>query len=470
MDILLAHAYFLNEDPKEQRIMKPYPPLGLLYLSSHLKNRGFDVGVFDGTFRDRQEFIDILRTERPPVVGLSCNMMTKMNALSLARIAQELGVFVVVGGPDPPLYTEEYLTHGADAVVVGEGEETLEELLVHLRGNGVAGLHNIRGLAFKDDGGRIVLSPSRPLMDDLDKQPFPDRSSVDIPAYIRAWRKRHGIGSVSLVCARGCPYTCTWCSRSVFGETHRRRSPENVADEVEQILKEYSPDMLWYADDVFTIHYRWLFDYADELKKRGLRIPFECISRADRLNEKVVGTLAEMGCSRLWIGSESGSQAVLDAMDRRVSVEQVRSMTLLLKQHGIKTGMFIMLGYEGEEMEDLEETVDHLKRSDPDMVLTTLAYPIKGTEYYDTVEDRIVAKKDWSERTDRDLTVSGRRSNRFYSFAARWMTGEVTVHKQLRSQRKSYLRLAKGFVNARIGRMGMRITSGSRVSGGGKSK
>jgi len=458
MDLLLAHGYFLCEDAKERRIMKPYPPLGILYLSSHLKQRGFDVGVFDSTFRRRDEFLHLLRRERPPVVGLSCNLMTKRSVLAMARAAREHGAFVVVGGPDPPHYAEEYLAHGADAVVVGEGEQTLEELLFHLRRHGPVNMSHIRGLVYRDREGRIERTPPRPLIEDLDRQPFPDRAAIAIGEYVDTWREHHGRGSVSVICARGCPYTCTWCSRSVFGETHRRRSPSNVADEVEQIVHHYRPDLLWYADDVFTINHRWLFAYAAELKRRGLRIPFECISRADRLTEPVVRTLAEMGCLRLWVGSESGSQRILDAMERRVKVEQVRTMTSVLKQHGIASGMFIMLGYDGEELPDLEATVEHLKQSDPDVFMTTVAYPIKGTPYYDRVAGRLVAPGRWSERTDRDLIVGGRRSARFYAFVSQWMTGEVAVHKQRQSARANYVRLVKGLFNAHVGRLGMKFT------------
>ena len=458
LDLLLAHGYFLSEDAKERRIMKPYPPLGILYLSSHLKQRGFNVAVFDSTFRRRDEFVQLLRRDRPPVVGLSCNLMTKRSVLAMARAAREEGAFVVVGGPDPPHYAEEYLAHGADVVAIGEGEETLAELLVHLRRVGPVDMDRIRGLVYRDREGTVRRTPPRPLIEDLDRQPFPDRAAVAIGEYVDAWRNRHGLGSVSVICARGCPYTCTWCSRSVFGETHRRRSPSNVADEVEQIVHHYRPDMLWYADDVFTINHRWLIDYAAELRHRDLRVPFECISRADRLTEPVVRTLADMGCHRLWIGSESGSQRILDAMERRVRVDQVRTMTRVLKQHGIATGMFIMLGYDGEEMEDLEATVEHLKASDPDVFVTTVAYPIKGTPYHDRLNGRISAAREWAERTDRDLIVAGRRSPRFYSFVARWMTGEIAVHKQRQSARKDYFRLVKGVFNAHVGRVGMKLT------------
>ncbi|MFQ5343210.1 MAG: B12-binding domain-containing radical SAM protein, partial [Anaerolineae bacterium] len=214
-------------------------------------------------------------------------------------------------------------------------------------------------------------------------------------------------------------------------------------------------DMLWYADDVFTIHPRWFFAYAEELKQRGIRIPFETISREDRLDEEIIRTLAEMGCFRLWIGSESGSQRVLDAMQRRTDAARVREMTHLLQKYGIEAGMFIMLGYEGEQMADIEATVEHLKAANPDIFLTTVAYPIKGTPYYDEVADRVIELKPWGERTDRDLTVAGRHSRRFYEFANRWMVGEVTWYKQRNGVQGNFRQMAKAFVNARVGRLGM---------------
>jgi len=275
-----------------------------------------------------------------------------------------------------------------------------------------------------------------------------------------AWL-HHGLGSVSLICARGCPYHCEWCSHAVYGHTHRRRSPARVADEVEHLLARYKPDQLWYADDVFTIRHSWFFEYAGELKRRGIRVPFECISRADRLNDEVIDRLAEMGCYRLWIGSESGSQRVLDAMRREVKVEQVQTATRALRRRGIQTGMFIMLGYEGEDIPDLEATVDHLKQSAPDVFLTTVAYPIKGTAYYEKVTDRVLARAGWDQRTDRQLTVRGRHSARFYSHATRWMVNSVALHRE-RSDGRSLGRLARAAANVALGRVGMMVTAAER--------
>lgn len=458
MELLLANAYFLSLDAEEQRVMRPHPPLGLLYLTSYLKSRGVDVGVFDGTFRSMDAFAATLQRERPPVVGIAVNMMTKCNALAMIALARRSGARVVIGGPDPPHHAASYLDAGADVVVIGEGEQTLEQLLPVLTSRD--DLSAIPGIAFKSPDGELVRTPARALMPDLDRQPFPDRSAIDLPAYLRAWRERHGVGTVSLITARGCPYTCTWCSRSVFGETHRRRSVMNVADEVEAIVDRYQPERLWYADDVFAIHRGWTIAYARELAKRGLRLPFECISRAERIDDEVAEALESLGCFRVWIGSESGSQRILDSMKRKVAVDQVRATAARLRRRGIEVGMFIMLGYDGEETTDLEATVDHLKRTSPDVFLTTVSYPIKGTPYYDAVSDRLASPKPWQESTDRDLVIKGRPVRRYYDFARRWMTAEVARDRQWRGGH--YASAARSASSAVVGRLGMAVTQNWR--------
>lgn len=462
MDILLSHGYFIAEDEHEQEIMKPYPPLGLLYISSHLKAKGFDVDVFDSTFQDLEAFKAYVRRKRPGLVGLYCNLMTKQNVLKMIRLCRQVGATVILGGPEPISYAPQYLSAGAHIVVAGEGELTLEALIPHLARHGLKGLREIKGIAFLDGEGQLVRTPPRPHIQDLGAQPWPDREAIPLQRYLDTWKTHHGLSSVSLITARGCPYTCTWCSHTVFGHTHRRRTPEDVAEEVAWIEERYDPDQLWYADDVFTIANRWFLSYAEELEKRNVHLPFECISRADRLNEEVMDTLADMGCHRLWIGSESGSQRILEAMKRKAEVSDVQAKTKMLQDRGIEVGMFIMLGYEGEQVSDIVATVAHLKEANPDVFLTTVAYPIKGTDYYEEVEDRVHTDLPWEERTDRDLGVSGRYSPRFYEHATRWMVNEVNLHQARTSGSKDLLQMAKMYVNARRGRLGMRLTRHER--------
>ncbi|MBI4368973.1 MAG: B12-binding domain-containing radical SAM protein, partial [Elusimicrobia bacterium] len=302
MDLLLTHAYFIGEDSLEKRHIKPYPPLGILYISSHLKRKEFDIAVFDTTFKTKKEFAQYLDQHKPPMIGLYVNLMTKKSALEMMRLTRDRQIKIILGGPDPANYLDEYLNAGADAIVLGEGELTLEQLIPALKTN--APLRDIPGLAFKTDDGTIIRTTARPLIKPLDGQPFPDREAIDLSPYKEAWQKRHGLSSLSLITARGCSFTCRWCSHSVFGLTHRRRSPEDVAAELEETLQRYHPDMIWYADDVFTMSRPWVARYAQQLAERNIEIPFETITRADCLDEATVEHLGRMGCRKIWIGSE----------------------------------------------------------------------------------------------------------------------------------------------------------------------
>jgi len=434
-DLLLTHGYFLFDDPKELQIMKPYPPLGILYLCSHLRQKGFDVEVFDTTFSTRDLLFRRLNSEEPSVLGIYANLMTRKNVIDILRVARAAGWRTVVGGPEPGAYAQEYLDSGADFVVFGEGEITMEELLLAIKEGTTDSFVKVPGIAFLDECGLMHQTIPRVQITNLDAQPWPDRQAIDVRRYVRTWRDAHGKGSVSFITARGCPYKCRWCSHEVYGQTHRRRSPVLVVDEVEWLITEYSPDMAWVADDVFTIHHGWVRAYAAEMRRRGLLIPFECISRADRLNEEIVDLLAELGCFRIWIGSESGSQRILDAMERGVRVEQVQKAVELSRSRGIQSGMFLMWGYEGEELQDIEETIAHVKRSDPDIFFTTVAYPIKGTPYYERTAARLVQLKPWAQSSDRELTVKGRHSRKFYEWADSLLRDEVRLARmQARNQ------------------------------------
>jgi anaerobic magnesium-protoporphyrin IX monomethyl ester cyclase len=429
-DVLLTHGYFIQEDEKERHINKPYPTLGLLYLSAYLKRAGFAVEVFDSTFAERADLDARLAAEPGGVLGIYTNLITRGSVIDVIRRAKGYGWTVVLGGPESANYPDEYLAAGADVVVVGEGEETMAELVPALEAWGPHRLHAIAGAVFRDEDGNVVHNAPRAQIADINSLPWPDRDAIDLARYVETWRTHHGMGSVNLITARGCPYKCRWCSHAVFGYTHRRRNYIDCADELEYLIGRYRPDMVWYADDVFTIHHRWLRNYAAEIDRRGLRIPFETISRADRMmDEDAVRTLAEMGCWRIWIGSESGSQRVLDAMERRVAVEQVQHATKLAQRHGIQVGMFLMWGYDGETMEDIEATIDHVKRSAPDVFLTTVAYPIKNTPYFNAVADRVVLDQPWEQATDRDFRIRGRHSRTYYGHANDLLKHEVEAHR-----------------------------------------
>jgi anaerobic magnesium-protoporphyrin IX monomethyl ester cyclase len=428
--VLLTHGYFLADDEKERQIMKPYPPLGLLYLSAYLKRCGYPVEIYDSTFGTREELRRKFRSSSAGIVGIYTNLITRRAVLEIVTAAREAGWTVILGGPESANYPAEYLAAGADAIVIGEGETTLEELLRTLPKCGPKRLHEVAGIAFLDESGTLVRTRERVKIPDLDSLPLPDRKAIDHGKYLEAWKTHHGASSVNLITARGCPYRCRWCSHAVYGYSHRRRSPETVAEEVSWIVENYNPDQLWYADDVFTISHPWMERYSQELAKRGLHLPFETITRADRLqSEAAAKVLSELGCYRIWIGSESGSQRILDAMERGVTVEQVRRAVKLAQKYGIRVGMFLMWGYEGEEMEDIAATVEHVKESNPDVFFTTVSYPIKGTPYFDQVKSKVGSPIPWHQASDRDYTIGGRRSREYYRLADVWLRNEVEAHR-----------------------------------------
>lgn len=442
--------------------MKPYPPLGILYISSYLKSKGLSVSVFDTTFSSWADFEQTICQEKPVVVGIYVNLMTKLRVLRQIEFLKSRGCIVIVGGPDVPAYAEEYVTFGADVAVIGEGEETLAELLPRLQTNGPHRLGGIRGILYRSEDGSLVRGLPRPLIENLDDLPLPDREAIDIRRYVEVWRHHHGMGAVSLICARGCPFTCTWCSRSVFGETHRRRSVENVLSEIETIRSQYNPDMLWFADDVFTINHRWLNDLSEQMKRRSIRIPFECISRADRLNEDIIRRMAEMGCFRVWYGSESGSQRILDAMQRRVDIDEIKTATRLAKKYGIQSGLFVMLGYPGETIDEIEATVNHLIETAPDTYTHTIAYPIKGTPMHAEAKEQIQTRAPWHETTDRDIHFQRPYSDRFYWFAIRYLVNKVAHALNSRNGSTQFFRQVSHYLKARAARVGMNLTKGSR--------
>lgn len=429
--ILLSHGYFLEDDPKEQEIMKPYVPLGILYISAYLESKEVEHKVLDSTFISFQEYKTYLLKEQPKFIGLYTNLMTKISVLRIIDfIKSEPGLNeckIVLGGPEIRYNAENYLRHGADVLVVGEGEETFFELCdAFLKTEKLSS--SVYGTAFLR-GNELVFTPERALIKDINTLPMPARKSIDLSLYGNAWKERHGYSIYSLSTMRGCPYTCKWCSRAVYGGTYRRRSAKLVVDEMEYLQSNYKPDRIWFVDDVFTINHKWLKEFRDEVLARKIRLPYEIITRADRMSEEVIEMLRQTGCFRVWIGAESGSQKIIDAMDRRVDVAVVREMIIETKKAGIEAGTFIMLGYPGENKSDIKETINHLKKAAPTFYTITVAYPITGTPLYNEVDNSLVVENSWASRTDREYDFKRKYSKQFYLHAVNWVYNEVNYAK-----------------------------------------
>ena len=431
MKVIFTHGYFLAEDEKEQKIMRPYPPLGILYLSAWLEKQGVDNEVLDTTFSNKTAIKTRLKKEQADIIAIYTNLMTKLNTIELVKfIKKEMPkTLIVFGGPDVTYNVENYLATGAHIVVIGEGEQTMLEITQSLEKGNRSEFGHIDGLAYYSKGGQLIQTPPRKRVRPVDSLPFPNRHKIDMQQYLKIWKKYHGKSAMTLSTQRGCPYTCKWCSTAVYGQSYRRRSPSLVVDELVAIKATYNPDTIWFVDDVFTVSHQWLKAFRDEIVERNVSISFECITRADRMNEQVIQWLKEAGAFRVWIGAESGSQRIVDAMDRRVKVEQVKEMIQKTKLANIQTGTFIMLGYPSETETDIFATVDYLKAANPDFFTITIAYPIKGTSLYQEVESSFTKLKDWNKSTDRDIDFKRTYQRKYYDYAISWVNSEVQWNK-----------------------------------------
>ena len=420
MKVLLTHGYFLKEDEKEQEIMRPYPPLGMLYVSAYLKNKNQNVSLVDSTFISKTEWKQKIKDESPDIIAFYANLVTKLNVLELLHFIHKEypSIITCVGGPDVTYNIENYINAGFHYAISGEGEQTLHELTEQLSLK--QPINSIQGIAYKEND-EIVQNEARTKIKELNTLPFPDRDSIPIEKYLSTWKEYHGKRTLNISTQRGCPYTCKWCSTAVYGQSYRRNPPIRVVEEILHLQKEFGAEALWFVDDVFTVSHKWITELHLEFKKNNLVIPFEIITRAERLNDRILTQLKEMGCFRIWIGAESGSQKIIDKMDRRVSLEVVQEMIQKTRAFGIEAGTFIMVGYPEEKHEDILATMDHIKKCCPDYLTITKAYPIKGTGLYNEVEKDFIGNLDWNESTDRDITFELPYSDTYYDNAIRYL-------------------------------------------------
>jgi radical SAM superfamily enzyme YgiQ (UPF0313 family) len=435
LDLLLFHAYFIGQDPREQEIMRPFPPLGLQYLVAWLRREGFPAtDCFDATFETGPEAVEsAVEDADPRVVGLYGHTLTRAVSAEMVRLFRYSGRRVIAGGPDPVQYLDSYFDMGVEVIVVGEGEQTLTALMEHLRENGWTwrweALEAIEGIAFRRDGVTVRTAP-RSLLRPLDRLPFPYRRRADLDGYFAAWRARHGETAMSLATSRGCPYHCTWCSKQVYGDTFRRRSPADVVDEVIFLRQEFAPDQLWFVDDMFTINRAWVTHFCEEMVARSAVTPFYLIGRPERLDDDVLAQLVKAGLYRMYISAESGAQHVLDAMRRDAQRDAIVSGARRLKRHGVEIGVFSMIGYPGEEAVDIRATAQMLREIDPDVLLLSIAHPMKGTAFYDEVQDRLKYPAGWEQMDGGRLAFSMRYPRPVYDVAQRMIQSQLRLGRK----------------------------------------
>ena len=368
----------------ERKEQEQYPSLGLLSLAAYARQHGADVRVVDLTFaRGLGPFDGAFRSFAPQVVGVHTKTLTLPRALAIARRAGAGGAFTLAGGPDSSSRPETYLAGGFDAVATGEGETTLVDIL-RARAEGES-LFGLPGVAFLHQGA-VVRGPPRPFLPDLDVLPLPAWDLIDLEEYLSRWKRLTGTRRMAVVTSRGCPFDCSWCSKPTFGRSFRQRSVRSVLQELSELRKLYGVDYVRICDDVFGIQRHWTEGFMDALIARRWGLQFECLSRADLLRPEILPRWKEAGLRRVFLGVESGSQAMLDLMNRGTTLSQVERAAGALRTHGIGQYWFLMLGYPGETLGDLDATVRLFRRFAPEEYSVSVAVPLPGTRFERLVE------------------------------------------------------------------------------------
>ena len=447
-DILFGQSYYLRFDPKLWDAMQPYPPLGSLYAASFMREKGYTVKLFDAMLSEgTHEWATMVQDVQPRYAVIfedNFNYLSKMSLLRMREAAFEMvdaakvqGCMVVVCGADMTDHAEKYLERGADYVLLGEGEETLGELIDYLDTQRATqasplqddDLYRIQSLAYIRDG-EVVKTPPRPVIRDLDALPFPAWELVEREKYQRIWREHHGYTSMNLVTTRGCPFHCNWCAKPIWGQKYNVRSPQNVVDEMLWLKQNFNPDQIWFMDDIMGIQDRWIEEFADLLDEADLHIPFKSLNRVDLLlRGKTIPALARAGAKIVWVGAESGSQKILDAMDKGTTVKQIYQATQQLHAHGVKVAFFLQFGYPGETREDIELTLKMVRDLMPDDIGISVSYPLPGTPFYERVKHEFGEQVNWLDSADLAMLYQGPFATEFYRQL------HTVVHKDYRSRK-----------------------------------
>jgi radical SAM superfamily enzyme YgiQ (UPF0313 family) len=422
-DVLLTHSYHLPYDRKQVRKMQPYPPLGTLYAACALRMHGISVAVFDTMLQDPlMGFKEAVNRHRPKIVAIyedDFNFLTKMCltrmrevAWQMAEIARCADAKVISHGSDATDHAEEYLREGTDFVVLGEAETTLATLCLTLLKRGDPSV--LGSLIRKGPSGAIVRTPVSPSSTDWLTMPSPARDLIDMDIYRQAWKEVHGYFSLNLVASRGCPYRCNWCAKPISGNRFHVRPPKAVAEELCELKQVYGAEHAWFGDDVFALNHNWAREFAEEVKSRECRLPFKIQTRADLLTAETVESLKRAGCVEVWMGVESGSQKILDSMDKGLVVEEVFAARAHLRNAGIRACYFLQFGYPGENWQDIQSTIALVRDTAPDDIGVSVAYPLPNTQFYDNVRAELGRKRNWADSDDLCVMFKGAYTDDFY--------------------------------------------------------
>ena len=449
LSILVCHSYFLRLDQKQITRAKPYPPLATLQVVALLRQAGHQVSFFDSMLADGiDEYDRVLAANQPQLVLFyedNFNFLSKMCLAAMRQAACDMigsarraGARIIAAGPDVSDAPASYLKAGADLALAGEGVATLMQLLARMDHKpdapndewiqalpGVSTLCEGKLHSAPGNHAAALMPDSSPAAWDL----------VDMERYRAVWTKAHGYFSLNLAASRGCPFRCTWCAKPIWGNQYLQRSAQEVADEMAYVKRNFRPDHIWFADDIFGFRVDWVREFAAAIKTQGAQIPFTIQTRADLVSERMAQALSEAGCQEAWLGAESGSQRVLDAMNKGTSVGEILLARERLKAAGIRVGFFIQLGYMGEELEDIEATRKLLLLAKPDEIGVSVSYPLPGTKFYELVKAQLNGKTHWRESNDLDMMFRGTYTSDFYRTIRNFLHQQVEQQTNLGAEK-----------------------------------
>ncbi len=451
-DILITHSYLLKFDPKQFKAQQPYPPLATLFGSAVLLNENHSLVFHDMMFADKANEIEKIIIENKPkyfvIYDDGFNYLTKMcltnmrdAAFEMASTAKKHGCKVIVSSSDSTDHSNDYLHSNFDFVIVGEAEQTLKELIKALDNNLVD--HTvISGLRFKLNN-EIIETTKRDNLKDLDLLPMPAWQLLNIEPYKNAWLKSKGFFSINVATTRGCPYKCNWCAKPIYGNRYNSRSPQNVVNELLFLKAHFGFVHIWFCDDIFGLKPNWVTEFANLIELNNLKIKYKIQSRVDLLLEESLATntketqieaLARSGCDEVWVGAESGSQKILDAMDKGTKIEQIAKATQLMKQNYIKPCFFLQFGYLNETYDDIKLTLKMLFELMPHDIGISVSYPLPGTKFYSTVKEQMKGKTNWTDSDELAIMFNATYPADFYRKLQRF------VHYKFR-QKQAFLAL-----------------------------
>jgi len=437
--VLFTHSYFYKFDKKQWKNKQFYPPLGTITAAAFIQEKGYQVDLFDTNIaNDPSDLISIIEDYKPDYLVIyddGFNYLTKMcltlmreAAFELIRIGKDSNCKVLVSSSDSTDHYESYLEKGADVILLGEGELSLLDALNQFN-TPFPDLAEIKGIVFKDSESLIVNTGRRKVVEDLELFPIAAWNLINMDQYKAVWIKNHGYFSLNIATTRGCPYSCNWCAKPIYGKKYNVRNVKSVIDEIEFLINQFSVEHFWICDDIFGLKPGWIQEFRDIVLEKKLKFSYTMQSRVDvMLKDDSIKALAESGLDTVWVGAESGSQKILDAMEKDIKIAQIYEARRKLKTYGIKVAFFLQFGYPGENLTDIRQTEKMLFDLMPDDMGISVSYPLPGTKFYEKVKKDLIEKANWTDSDDLALMFKNTFPPEFYKRHHRY------IHKKFRKK------------------------------------